>query len=193
MQVAVGECQPTQRMFFALWPEPALQRALAHIARSMQVAFGGRIVETRNIHLTLAFLGSVPAARVDDVLAIGASIRAARFSLNLVETGCWKRSAVAWIAPDTSPQPLEDLVRALRQQLLDARIGVDDKPFAPHVTLVRKAQCQPHPVRQTAESESLARSTGIPVAWHVDSFVLIRSDTLQTGPVYTRVGAWQLI
>lgn len=192
MRVAVGERQPAQRMFFALWPAPRLQRELAHIAQNMQVACGGRIVETRNIHLTLAFLGSVPVARIDQVLAVGASIRGSRFALNLAETGCWKRSAVAWIAPDTVPQPLEELVQSLRQGLLDLRIGVDDKAFAPHVTLIRKAKCQPCPARQTAGVHSLEDSLGLPIVWHVDRFVLMRSDTLQSGPVYTQVGAWQL-
>ena len=182
MQVVAGERQPVQRMFFALVPPAHLQQALAQVAQRMRIAFGGRIVATRNIHLTLAFLGSVPVARADELLKIGASVRAPRFSLNLVETGCWKRSAVAWIAPDSSPQPLEDLVRDLRRDLHDSRIDVDDKPFAPHVTLVRKAKCEARAAQQTA---------GPPVIWHVDGFALMRSDTLQSGAVYTRVGAWR--
>jgi len=181
MQVAGSERQATQRMFFALWPDAKLQRALAHIAHSMQLAFGGRSVDPRNIHMTLAFLGSVPNGRVDELLAIGASIRASRFALNLIETGCWKRSAVAWIAPDASPQSLENLVLDLRQRLIDSQFGVDDKPFAPHVTLLRKARCRP----QTVEHQA-------PLNWCVDHFVLMRSDTLSSGSEYTQVGAWPL-
>jgi 2'-5' RNA ligase len=187
MQVAASRRQPTQRMFFALWPSANLQRELASVAQTMQVAFGGRVVATPNIHLTLAFLGSVPGARVDELLAIGASISASRFELNLSETGCWKRSAVGWIAPDVSPQPLEDLVLQLRQRLMQSRFRVDDKPFAPHVTLLRKAKCGPKPIQ--APQASGQRQ---PLAWRIDQFVMMRSDTLQSGPEYTRVGVWPL-
>lgn len=181
MQVIASQRPSTQRMFFALWPGVSLQRELARIAKSMQVAFGGRTVDARNIHLTLAFLGSVPSARVDELLAIGASIRTARFILNLVETGCWKRSAVAWIAPDASPQPLEDLVIQLRQRLIESRFDTDDKPFVPHVTLLRKAKCRTQPVKQETLLE-----------WRIEDFVLIRSDTLSDGARYSRIGGWPL-
>lgn len=191
MQIAANRRQPTQRMFFALWPSANLQRELSRVAQEMHFAFGGRAVATPNIHLTLAFLGSVPGERVDELLAIGASIRASRFILNLTETGCWKRSGVGWIAPGESPRALENLVLALRQRLIASRFGVDDKPFAPHLTLLRKANCRPRPSQPAA---ALPQSPGVqlPVAWDVRRFVLMRSETLENGPVYTRAGAWAL-
>lgn len=205
MQATVGPRQPTQRMFFALWPGANLQRSLARIAENMQVAFGGRVVVARNIHLTLAFVGSVPSGRVDELLAVGASVRASSFALDLIETGCWKRSAVGWIAPDASPQALDDLVFGLRQRLMKSRFHVDDKPFAPHVTLLRKAKCtarfgQSVQPRQSAQPAQSARPGRVAepagqqpsLRWEIDHFVLMRSDTLQSGPEYTRVGAWPL-
>ena len=182
MRPAPGPDRITQRLFFALWPDMRLQAALQQVGQSMQRAFHGRVVAARNIHLTLAFLGSVPVARVDELLAIGAAIAVDRFPLKLTETGCWKRSAVAWVAPEKLPQALENLVLGLRQRLLRSGFGVDEKPFSPHVTLLRKAKCR----REASPDE-------VSLEWQVDSFALIRSDTLQTGPEYARLGTWPLM
>ena len=181
MSSAPGANHATQRLFFALWPNAKLQAALHLAGQSLQKAFGGRVVRTENIHLTLAFLGSVPVERIDELVDIGGSIMARRFELILTETGCWKRSAVGWIAPESMPEPLQDLVLELRRQLLAAGFRVDDKPFAPHVTLLRKAKCRTQPTRLQT-----------PLDWHIDDFVLMRSDTLESGVEYSKTGGWKL-
>ncbi len=173
--------QITQRLFFALWPDTELQSALWHCGQRMRKALRGRAVSADNIHLTLAFLGSVPVDATDELLAIGASIRARSFHLDLAETGCWKRSAVGWIAPNYIPPPLAALVLKLREQLAAAGFSIDAKPFAPHVTLLRKARCTTPVLQPDA-----------PLVWSVDRFVLVHSETLKTGPVYTRTGMWSL-
>ncbi|UCD68460.1 MAG: RNA 2',3'-cyclic phosphodiesterase [Betaproteobacteria bacterium] len=181
MSSAPGANHAAQRLFFALWPNAKLQAALHLAGESLQKAFGGRVVRTENIHLTLAFLGSVPAERADELRGIGSSITVERFQLKLTETGCWKRSAVGWIAPESLPEPLKDLMLDLRSRLLAAGFRVDDKPFAPHVTLLRKAKCRPQPAGEQ-----------IPLEWRVDHFTLMRSDTLPDGPQYSQVGTWPL-
>jgi 2'-5' RNA ligase len=181
MSSASGANEAAQRLFFALWPNARLQGALYRAGQSLRKALGGRLVPTENIHLTLAFLGSVPAARIDELLGIGAAVMTKRFEMTLTETGCWKRSAVGWIAPGRLPEPLEDLVLALRSRLLAARFRVDEKPFAPHVTLLRKAKCQ-------TPSQHLQA----PLNWRVDHFVLVRSVTLRDGPQYAQIGTWPL-
>jgi 2'-5' RNA ligase len=146
----------------------------------MHTVFGGRAVPAENIHLTLAFLGSVAVEHIDELRAIGASVRNSQFQLDLTKTGCWKRSAVGWVAPDHVPAPLETLELELRNRLAAAGFPpVDDKPFSPHVTLLRKAKC-------TAKPES----PNTPLVWSVDRFVLVRSETLKTGPVYSRIEEW---
>ncbi|NIO43145.1 MAG: RNA 2',3'-cyclic phosphodiesterase [Burkholderiales bacterium] len=171
-----------QRLFFALWPNPKLQEALHRIGQSMQEAVSGRLVKEQNIHLTLAFLGSVSAERLDDLLAIGDSIRAEKFELKLSEIGCWTRSAVGWIAPESVPEPLEVLVLGLRQRLLKTGFLVDERPFAPHVTLLRKARCRLKPLPPKT-----------PLEWRINQVVLMRSDTLPDGPEYCQVGSWPLM
>jgi hypothetical protein len=52
---------PGRRMFFALWPEPPLQAAMAAaggaVARNRNL--GGRDIPPERLHLTLLFLGDV--------------------------------------------------------------------------------------------------------------------------------------
>jgi 2'-5' RNA ligase len=173
--------QATQRLFFALWPEAGLQKALHRYAQSMEKSFGGRVIAADSIHLTLAFLGSVPVERIGELRAIGASLRSNRFQLDLVKAGRWKRSQIAWVAPENVPAPLDALVLKLRDHLAGAGFTTDDKPFTPHITLVRNAKCNIKAVQ-----------SDIPLIWSVDRFVLVRSETLQTGPVYTQLATWAL-
>ena len=52
-----------RRLFFALWPDPALQAAIAEtgerIARTRKIE--GRTIAPERLHLTLLFLGEVAA------------------------------------------------------------------------------------------------------------------------------------
>src|SRR3546814_10607201 len=55
----VDVAAPAQaRLFFALWPGPALAATLAHWAAQAQAACGGRAMRPDTLHLTLAFLGA---------------------------------------------------------------------------------------------------------------------------------------
>ncbi len=131
--------------------------------------------------MTLAFLGDVPVARIDDLYAVGEALPTGRFELELTRTGSWKRSAVGWVAPATLPEALEQLVAALRHHLLEADFCVERRPFSPHVTLLRNVQ---HGVK--------ARQVDLPYRWVVDRFCLVRSQTFQTGPEYTPLRTWHL-
>ena len=173
--------QAAQRLFFAVWPQVNLGQALHDLGQHMRSAIGGRVVAADRIHLTLAFLGTVPVSRLDELRAIGESIQACRFQLELAQTGCWKRSAVGWIAPVALPAAFEQLTLNLHQRLLQAGFRVDEKPFAPHVTLLRNVRCNEQPEQPVS-----------PYQWSITDFSLVQSQTLQTGPIYTPLMTWRL-
>ena len=56
-----AKAAPTRRLFFALWPDPALQAGIAEtaerIARTRKIE--GRTIAAERLHLTLLFLGVV--------------------------------------------------------------------------------------------------------------------------------------
>ena len=147
----------------------------------MRRAVSGRRTRDDSIHLTLAFVGEVDSVRLAQLLAPPAELTVARFTLWFDSWGCWPRNAVAWVAPSSVPDPLRELAARMGIWLRDAGFELDIRPFNPHVTLVRKAQCAPLP-------DSAPR-----IEWQVEDFVLVRSALSPTGSRYEIIGRWPLL
>jgi RNA 2',3'-cyclic 3'-phosphodiesterase len=165
-------------MFFALWPEPAVQAGLAQHGRELQRQVGGRPTRQGSIHLTLAFLGDVALDRMEVVGAVGSRAEFEPFSFTLETAGCWGHNGVAWLGPRVTPKPLLSLVASLRGALRENGFRVEERPYAAHVTVVRKARCGP------------LDHTVVPVEWRVDEFVLVRSELNAEGARYVVIGRW---
>src|SRR5882757_5148831 len=84
----------TRRLFFALWPSDDLRAALvAHTSEAVQ-AFRCRPTFANNLHVTLAFLGAVPTARVNELMEIGRSLSVSGCELNFDRLVVWKQARV---------------------------------------------------------------------------------------------------
>jgi RNA 2',3'-cyclic 3'-phosphodiesterase len=168
------------RLFFALWPDDAVRNALAESAGPLFQACRGRRVAKRNYHLTLAFLGSVPAARLDELCSAAAGVRAGSFELAMDCHGHWPGPRVAWIGCRRPPPAAGMLAQLLWAALAPLGFRAEQRPFWPHLTVLRGCRtCDwPGPIET--------------VAWPVRDFVLVRSDTLPSGPHYEIVGRWPL-
>jgi RNA 2',3'-cyclic 3'-phosphodiesterase len=129
------EAEPLQRVFFALWPDDDLRAALAALARSMPA--NGRPVPAAHLHLTLAFPGTVTAARVAEMATRADALRAPAVHLVLARLGWFSRPRVAWIGPVQVVPELEDLAADLRGVCRAAGVTIEDRAFRPHVTLRR--------------------------------------------------------
>ncbi len=163
----------SQRLFFALWPDATVRQRIAVAGTRATAAAGGRPVPPENYHLTLAFLGSVPAEHLPALLRVARAIRMQPFSLALDHTGYWPRPRVAWLRPAVCPAALQQLVDDLWGGLAPLGFAPDSRTFKPHVSLVRKAP------------GGLGSRLAQPIVWAVDDFVLVRSETLPAGPVYS--------
>ncbi len=131
-----------------------------------------------NVHLTLAFLGSTPAAALPAVIAAADRVPPRAFTLRVDEPGYWRHNQIAWAGVREVPLELAALVGDLRAALVAAGIAFDPKPFVAHLTLVRKA-------RPGFNLPSLA-----PIDWPVRAFVLIRSVTGTEGSTYEVAQRW---
>ena len=151
----------TARLFFALWPDAALQARLAAWAR--QAARKGRPMRSENIHLTLAFLGDFEGALIPDLIALAREVPIAPIDLPLDHVGYWKHNRIIWCGAKEDPPALTALVEDLRARLDAGGIAYDRKPFVSHVTLVRNA-----PGLDAAPA-------WVPLTWGAVDFALVTS------------------
>jgi 2'-5' RNA ligase len=126
------------RLFFALWPDAAAAAALAELAVVLATPLQGKAVPAQKIHLTLAFLGEVAEDRLAAAIAAGDTAHGAEFALALDHVGAFRRARVAWAASRAVPPALGELHASLRSAILQHGLPVEERRFAPHMTLVRR-------------------------------------------------------
>lgn len=168
------------RLFFALWPEAELQQAFFEAGQRLEKRCGGRRTRRENIHLTLAFLGAVEAERLPRVAAVADRIVLPDFAMVYDRLGWWRQNQVAWAATSETPRPLLDLVKALQLGLAAEGFKFEERRFAPHITLLRKANCPPGVIESP------------PIVWDAHAFVLVRSTLREGGPHYAIEKRWPL-
>lgn len=168
-----------RRLFLALWPPLELSQELYALA-GKRLRGEGRRVAPENIHLTLAFLGSVDAYFRQCVEQVASAVRAESFELTLEELGCWPRTGILWTGPGQTPQPLSALVQQLQAGLSGCGYQPEKRPYAAHLTLARK-------VRRWKEMLQIG-----PYTWDVKQFCLVQSHTRTEGAQYEILRAWGL-
>lgn len=171
--------EPTRRLFFALWPPPEIAAALHGVA--VRIARGGgRAMKEETLHLTLDFVGNVPAGLLPALEAAAASVRGSAFVLRLDRLDFVRRKGIVWAGCGETPAPLTALAPALKAALRE-RCGLEPDPrFVAHMTLLRN-------VREAPELPPLP-----PLEWAVRDFRLVRSETRPDGASYVEIGRWPL-
>jgi len=169
------------RLFFALWPDESVRQDLWAATRRCVKASGGRAVPRENLHLTLAFLGSVPRELLPEVRAAGSRPALPGFRFVLDRAGYWPRPRVAWVAPSQVPAELPELVAALWRALEGLPVQADTRPYRPHLTVARKVS---RPGEMTLER---------PVGWPVSEFCLVSSATDRAGARYEPLARYHLL
>jgi len=168
------------RLFFALWPNAALRSTLAPRIRALQPPGVGRPQRPDQWHVTLEFLGSVPASRVASARDAAAQVHAAPCTIVFDAVEFWRRPEVLTLVARELPPPLEGLVCQLRAALASRGFEPESRPFRAHLTLARKVT---HPVSPV---------TFAPLTWPATDFALVESITDRSGSVYTPLAGWNL-
>ena len=176
----------THRLFFALWPDDAVRRAIADTAEALrrEQAPRGRWSNPDRYHMTLQFMGDhrpFPEDMVRRAMDAAARLAVPAFALRLDRAGSFrKRSAPWWLGCSARPGGLQRLWDDLSALLQEARVPYQsDRPLVPHVTILRAAHA------------SLPNTPIPPVHWQVRDVVLV--DSVQ-GPrsEYRVLGRWPL-
>ena len=63
------------RVFYAIVPPPPVREALGVLARTVGARVHGRVVRADNVHLTVAFVGAWPAARLATLRSAADAVR----------------------------------------------------------------------------------------------------------------------
>lgn len=170
--------EASARVFFAIWPQASVRDALYRQGQALHRIVGGKLTRADSVHLTLLFLGDVPESALAAVQGVGAAVRFAPFSMRIDTVKCWRHNDIAWAGPGAMPAELAQLVSGLEDAASAAGFAVERRPYAAHVTLVRKAKCRPLDVGP------------IHVHWPVSEFVLVRSRLHVDGSRYEVIGRW---
>ena len=166
------------RLFFATWPDDAARDALEKLSRQLELRAGGRPVPAEKIHLTLAFLGEVAPDRADDLVKAADKVREAPFDIVLDRIGSFRRARVAWVGTSEPAPGLLSVEATLREALRAREFDLEERPFTPHVTLVRKAD------------KTLPREPTAPIAWGVREIALVSSEP--GSGAYKTMATWPL-
>lgn len=168
----------TRRLFFALWPDDHTRQALFHW-QTHNLPADVRWQHRADLHMTLHFLGQVPAGRLDALRSLGAEVATERFSLVLDVVAHWRKPQILWAGPSSVPGELPQLHAWLGVGLKALGFETEARAYRPHVTLARR-------VREQPPAQPLS-----PLSWPVKELALVESRPGEA-PMYHPVGRWQL-
>lgn len=182
------------RVFFALWPDDDLRKALVRATGQMYGQHGGRQTRPDSIHLTLVFIGQVDQARIPELLAMAHSIQVAHFDAVFDKAECWRHNHVGCLGTTEVPDKLLSLVKALESGLKALDIPFDKRPYKPHITLLRKADCRREVDLTVKERGKEMKNPALgPIHWPARDFVLVKSSLRPDGARYEELGRWPLL
>ena len=184
------------RLFVAISIPEIVRHELAVVQDELRPLAGprqARWVLTQQMHLTLKFLGNVPAGEAEKVArALAAACSgAAPFALAARGIGVFpseRAPRVLWIGFDCPDNGLADLQSRVAAAVAGWAERAGAEKFVPHATLARLQG-----LRRGESERILARATKLSGKtfgeWRVDEIELIRSELLPSGSRYTAVAS----
>ena len=159
-----------------------MRAALAAQARDIALQTGGRAPGEANLHLTLAFVGDVPASRVAALCAIGKATATAGlpFTMTMDCGGMFRAAGIAWMGASVSPERLQRLADGLGVGLLAQGFAHERRAFLPHVTMARRC-LKPATIE-----------IAVPIAWTIRRIALYASEPASGGPSYRELASWPI-
>ena len=119
--------------------------------------------------------------RISRLECAARSVHAASFALTIDRIGYFRHNRIVWAGAAHCPPELVALEARLRGALEPLGVQAEDRPYVPHITLVRKAQRKP------------ARCTPEACVWRVEDLVLMESVAIAGGVRYEPLAKWPLI
>jgi RNA 2',3'-cyclic 3'-phosphodiesterase len=180
-----GSAARTLRLFFALWPGDAHRAALAEAAAAAVAGIPGRQVPTGNLHVTLVFLGAVPARTFAQLVEVGGRQSWPTVELGFQRLEYWAKPKVVVAMPDSVPESGREIVDRLWRAVVPLGFEREARPWRPHLTLLRQVR------RPPPENLAIAPvpSDGREAAWRL---AIVESSSHPDGVRYRALAEWGL-
>jgi 2'-5' RNA ligase len=156
-----------------------------------------RWVKADGMHLTLKFLGNVPADSMNEIsLAVAqASQGIAPFRITLTGLGCFpstSRPNVLWIGVEGDTEALAELQANVEASLAPLGYPPEKRQYTPHLTLGRVGRRAGSSARRRLGSLIQNQTVGPLGEMEVQEVCLIKSELSPAGARYSRLAAAQL-
>ena len=165
------------RLFIAINFPDAIKEVISEVRDSIRVgALHGNFSFNENLHLTLVFLGECNPQQVNVVKTVIDNIGFADFTLALNKVSYFKRDGgnTWWIGLKES-KPLSDLQADLCNSLEEKGVMLENRKYAPHITIGREVKMRPEYVQPDAQQ----------VGFNVTSIELMKSERINGKLTYT--------
>jgi 2'-5' RNA ligase len=149
-----------------------------------------RWIPSRNVHLTLRFLGEISEKQVASAIHALDTACAGRpsFSFSLDQLGVFPRPrnpSVLWAGSHQPSEDLMTLAESLTRELDLAGFQSENRPFYPHLTLARRRRnARPLKGMREAIQEAQEKCLSSSATWRLLEGGLFRSELKSSGAVY---------
>jgi 2'-5' RNA ligase len=170
-----------KRLFVSIELPESIRSTLAALDPHVR---GVRWLERAQMHLTLAFLGSVATDTQQTLSEKLQAISWKPFFLPLLGLGTFPSKGwpkILWIGVGTGHPHLFQLHKRVQEAILATGLEPDLRSFHPHVTLARCREVSPQTIRPFLKSHADFDAGMV----HVESFCLNSSQLTPAGSVYT--------
>ena len=162
-----------------MWPDQITRQSIVEQTKPLLINIPNKIIPD-NLHITLAFVGSVEKSQLPCLLKAARFIQTKRFTLSLDKTGCFHQEKIFWLGCQFINPELKNLVTQLNNELKRCDYKPDERLYTPHVSLARQYNSLSYPEFKNK------------IEWQVDSFSLIESRSTAAGVEYHVLDTWPL-
>ncbi len=170
----------------------ALEQSVKHLDE--EIGRHVRWVRPEGIHLTLKFMGDIPAATAERVLEALLPVTAGFNSFQLSISGLdvfpnSRRPRVLWAGLDGGLKSLSELHMAVDEAVEKLGLPKDQRPFSPHLTLGRvRRDAAEGQLQKIGEAMSSTKIPSVP-AWLADTVNLMRTELDPAGSRHYLMGS----
>jgi 2'-5' RNA ligase len=144
-----------------------------------------KLVEPKNIHITLRFLGNITPNMIDRIFEEMKKVQFTPFNANLHGVGVFPNlhyPRVLWVGITDGAEQLRGIFEQLEPRLRSLGFAPDSKGFSPHLTIAR--------VRSGSNKAEIARSVSENAEYtfgivKADCLRLKKSELTPKGPIYS--------